>query len=454
MEAQSTNPESIRLSYYFAVLWRQRLIVFSGLAIGLVVAIGVLLFAPHTVTATTAVNLNVITTEPFNQQRPASGLLDVQTEADIASSHLVAQEASKLLNGRLSAAEVREASQVSAAGGATVVRVAFTAPTQQKAVGGADAVAAAYLSVRKDQAEQRIDTMLSSLNTRLEALNKNLLEITKVLIDAAPNSTEYAQASSQLQQVQVELDGLLSQRNALSSVDTTGGIILTSAQDSYPVQSPSRNMTLATGLGVGLVLGVIAAYVWNARDRRLRTPAEIAAALGAPQLASLEPPRRRSGGGSRAQSRGQARGRGGKPEPAEVSGAQLTEQMRVVRERLQGAVRTAERATALTEARAGANAAASAIVSASPVNLLLFDARRQESEPITPNALGEVTAGEVEIATIRHDHSLADQLAALREATSVIVLCSPHTARIDDLAWLRVEADSAGARILGFIVES
>ncbi|MHA3683337.1 hypothetical protein ACXR2W_03670 [Leucobacter sp. HY1908] len=428
MDAQGTHPESIRLSYYFTVLWRQRLVVLSGIALGLIVALGVLVFAPRTVTATTAVNLNVITTEPFNQQRPASGLLDVQTEADIASSHVVAQEASKLLDGRLSAAEVREASKVSAAGGATVVRVAFTAPTQQQAVAGADAVAAAYLSVRKDQAEQRIDAMLSSLNTRLEALNKDLLEINKVLIAAAPDSTEYAQAASQLQQVQVELDGLLSQRNALSSVDTTGGIILTSAQDSYPVQSPSRTMTLATGLAVGLVLGVIAAYVWNARDRRLRTTAEIAAALRAPQLASLEPPR------------GQARERGrtqGGPDLAGLTSAQLTEQMRVVRERLHGASSTA----------------ASAAAYAAPANLLLYDARRQEAAPLTPDALGEVTEGEVEITVAQQGESLADQLAALREAKSVIVLCSPRTARTDDLEWLRTEADAASTQVLGFIVE-
>src|SRR5690606_25300943 len=87
-----------------------------------------------------------------------------------------------------------------------------------------------------------------------------------------------------------ELDGLLSERNGLQSVDTTGGIVLSAAADNDPAYSPGRTITLLTGLAAGLIFGIIAAFVRNPFDRRLRNAAEMVRVLGAPVMAIVEAP--------------------------------------------------------------------------------------------------------------------------------------------------------------------
>lgn len=279
---------TLGFEHYVFVLKRQWRLLIAATMLGAVAAGGYLVLAPHTVTATTTINLNVITTEPFSAQRAASGLLDDATETAIARSHVVASRASDLLDGAVSASEIRTASTVATSSGAAVVTVDYEASTAAEAVRGADAVASAYLSFRSDQAQERITVMVDSLNERIDALNTTLGDVNQQLVSADPSSAAYAQATTQRQQIITELDGLLTQRNGLQSVDTTGGIVLSAAEDNELAYAPGRTVTLLTGLAGGLVVGIIAAFLWNPFDRRLRNAAEMSRALGAPVFATLD----------------------------------------------------------------------------------------------------------------------------------------------------------------------
>lgn len=288
MNEDQTGAASLGFEQYVFVLKRQWRLLIGATVIGGLVAALYLLLAPQTVTATTTLNLNVITTEPFSAQRAASGLLDDATETAIARSHVVASRASDLLKDSLSPNEIRSASTVATTSGAAVVTVDFEASTAADAIRGADAVASAYLSFRSDQAQERIDVMVSNLTERIDALNKTLGEVNQQLVSADPSSAAYAQATTQRQQILTELDGLLSERNGLQSVDTTGGIVLSAAEDNELAYSPARTVTLLTGLAAGLVVGIIAAFVWNPFDRRLRNAKEMSRELRAPVFATLD----------------------------------------------------------------------------------------------------------------------------------------------------------------------
>jgi capsular polysaccharide biosynthesis protein len=279
---------TLGFDHYVFVLKRQWRLLVAAAVLGGIAAGGYLLVAPQTVTATTTINLNVITTEPFSAQRAASGLLDDATEAAIARSHVVASRASDLLDGAVSASEIRSASTVTTSSGAAVVTVDYDAATASAAVEGADAVASAYLTFRSEQAQERISVMVTSLTERIDALNITLGDVNQQLAAADATSAAFAQATTQRQQILTELDGLLSQRNNLQSVDTTGGIVLSAAEDNELGYAPGRTTTLLTGLAAGLVLGIIAAFVWNPFDRRLRNAAETTRALGAPVFATLD----------------------------------------------------------------------------------------------------------------------------------------------------------------------
>ncbi|MGW8482201.1 hypothetical protein ACWGJP_03640 [Microbacterium sp. NPDC055903] len=288
MNEDQDRTASLGFEQYVFVLKRQWRVVAAVTLLGALIAGAYLVIAPTTVTATTTLNLNVITTDPFNPQRAASGLLDDVTEADIASSHVVAARAAEAMSESLTATEIRQASTVSTSSGATVVKVAFDGDSAAQAIEGADAVAAAYLAFRSEQADARIEVMVGNLAERIDALNATLATVNETIASSGQETAAYAQATTQRSQILTELDGLLSQRNELQSVDTTGGIVLTAAEDSTLDYSPGRTITLLTGLAAGLVLGVIAAFVRNPFDRRLRNPVEMSRALDAPVFVSVD----------------------------------------------------------------------------------------------------------------------------------------------------------------------
>jgi len=460
------NELSLGVEQYIFVLKRQWRVVLAATMLGAIVAAGVLLFAPRTVTATTTVTLNAITTEPFSAQRATSGLLDDATETAIARSHVVAARASEALNGSMTASEIRAASTVSTASGAAVVTVDFEADSLASAIEGADAVANAYLTFRSEQADQRIDVMVTNLTERITALNETLNGVNTALASAESGSVAYAQAATQQQQILTELDGLLSERNGLQSVDTTGGIVLTAAADNLPAYSPGRTITLLTGLAGGLVLGIIAAFIWNPFDRRLRDASEMVRALGAPVFATIDP----------------ARGR----VPARGADA---EALRVARERLLSEIHLGDAVLVLDvthrdeASTAGANLAAVTALAGYDVQLIVPEASAEQLERLeSSNALvdgltiiateaeGEhhgdllITQEIVDAVHGAEDDTLtfivlsaeahpASILAALRISHATMLVLGEKASTVPEVRWLSEEASIGDAPMLGAVVE-
>ncbi|MGO1319448.1 MAG: Wzz/FepE/Etk N-terminal domain-containing protein [Galactobacter sp.] len=286
-----TQQVSLGLDHYARVVLRQWRLIALVTVLGFVASAVYLVVAPRTFTAKTTLNLNIITTEPFKPQRAASGLLDRTTEVNIARSQIVAERAATLIGDGDTAREIRDASEVRTSADATVVDVIFSAPSADQAIDGADAVAKAYLDFRSEQAQVRVDSMLKSYNDQMEDLNAELKRTNQTLSAATPGSSTEVQARAEQQQLLTQINDLLAARNEVNTVDTTGGIVLTPAGKNTPYALPSRTTTVVTGGAVGLVLGVILAYVRNPFDRRVRTPKEAASLVGAPLLGQVNQPK-------------------------------------------------------------------------------------------------------------------------------------------------------------------
>ncbi|WP_298040047.1 hypothetical protein [uncultured Microbacterium sp.] len=479
MNEDQTSTATLGIDYYVFVLMRQWRVLVGGALLGCLAAGGFLVLAPQTVTATTTVSLNVITTEPFSAQRAASGLLDDATEAAIARSHVVAARASEQIDGRLSPAEIRAASTVVTSSGAAVVTVAFEGETAGSAITGADAVASAYLSFRSEQARERIAVMVSNLTDRIDALNETLASINQQLTSADQNSVAYAQAATQRQQILTELEGLLSERNGLQSVDTTGGTVLSAAENNELAYAPGRTRTMLTGLAGGLVAGIIAAFAWNPLDRRLRNAGETARALGAPVFAEVDPRRAKI--------------------PAIGSAADA---LRIARERLLSEIylgttvlvvdathRTYTSATAVNLAVATAQSGYS-------VQLIVPEAKEEwrsglrqalalegdvdgaGGAPNIPtlrffNATDTRDDSQGDLFMTRQTHAAIDDageetltflilsaqahpasiLSAMRVAHSVIVIAREHATTTTEIRWIREEAAGTDTALLGAVIE-
>ena len=82
------------------------------------------------------------------------------------------------------------------------------------------------------------------------------------------------------------------QLRTMEALQTSNAFVVRSALEAEKVQpSPLRNAVIAAALG--LVVGIVLAFIWEALDTRVRSSEEIGASLGLPLLARIPEPSRR-----------------------------------------------------------------------------------------------------------------------------------------------------------------
>jgi uncharacterized protein involved in exopolysaccharide biosynthesis len=276
---------SVSIARYAAILARRWKIVVAGVVLGSLGAVGYLVLLGQTYTAQADVNINIISTDPFNASRSASGLLDATTEAQLAMSFAVAGIAAEELG--VGALELRSATQATVVPDATVIRIRYSASNAPDAIKGADAIAQAYLSYRSAQADARLAGILASISERIEALRAQLADANARISATLPGSSEQAEAISDRDLVTLELNNLLSSKTATESVDTAGGSLLSSAGDNEVGVAPGRTLTLVTGALAGLALGAIGAFAVNRARARVTGREEVETTTGVPVVQTL-----------------------------------------------------------------------------------------------------------------------------------------------------------------------
>lgn len=262
--------QSLRLDRYVTIVRRRRWVVILGTLLGLAGAVAYLQLVAQTTTATSLVNVSVISSEPFSAQRSESDLLDAQTEEQSARSSTVLGEAADKLGGDTTALGMRSAMDASLLENGSVMRITYSSTSPARAKAGADAIADAYLDYRSTEADRRRDAIASQLNTRRDELRDDIRKANGVIASASPGTPARAKAEADLQVLTAEVDSLATQLNSLSGLDTSGGAVLSSADDNPTYTAPRRWLVLATGLGAGFALGLVAAFVLNLLDRRIR----------------------------------------------------------------------------------------------------------------------------------------------------------------------------------------
>lgn len=268
---------SVALSYYSGVLRRRWWVVLLCAVLGGLVAASYLWVVPQRATSTTSVSLNIITSDPFDTTRSASNLIDMDSEAEIAASSVVADRVAESRGGDLGAEAIRDAVDVTGVGTSSILRVAASGDSRAQSEEVADMVATEYLGYRSDQAQARIDRTLDGARTRLEGLRDDLATANEQVAAAteAEDADALTQAETRRSLVTLEINSLLEQVSTTQAIDTTAGSILTPASRDAVSFSPSRNIVLATGLLVGLVLGLLFAFLSDALGRRVRSEGDV-----------------------------------------------------------------------------------------------------------------------------------------------------------------------------------
>ncbi|HYI33590.1 MAG TPA: hypothetical protein VEX88_09030 [Glaciibacter sp.] len=285
--SQQQDAATLGLDYYGFVLRRQWMVVLAGLVLGGLAALGFYAVSPSPVKATAVVNISVISTDPFNTTKQASSLLDGTTETQIATSYTVAEDAAKKMGSDTTPGEVRRRLTVDSESGASIVHITYAAPSSKEARAGADAVAESYLAHRTSRAQAKLDSILQAVEERRIALGTQLADANARISEARAGTLAANQANSDRDLVTIELNSLLAQKGALEQVDTQGGEVITEAARNEVTVQPSLSQLLLVGLLAGGLLGVVAAFVVNRFDHRMRNANEVRRATEAPVLADI-----------------------------------------------------------------------------------------------------------------------------------------------------------------------
>ncbi|MDQ3671857.1 MAG: AAA family ATPase [Actinomycetota bacterium] len=195
-----------------------------------------------------------------------------QTQASLARVSEVAERAIARANATMRPAQLLASSSVTPRGNADLLT--FTVKSSDPVLSGrlATAYAEAFSQYRLE-----LDTA-NLANARTDLL-RNLGELRK---QGATDSPLYRQLAQKAQELRT-----------LELLKTKPRVVNEAGDGVQVAPTPRRSAML--GLGVGLLLGLAAAFLWEALDRRVRDESEIQRMLGLPLLARLPAPRQVAG---------------------------------------------------------------------------------------------------------------------------------------------------------------
>ncbi|SDI84344.1 Wzz/FepE/Etk N-terminal domain-containing protein [Nonomuraea jiangxiensis] len=276
------------LDEHLALLRRRWLVLLGCVVFGGTAGLALMRLTPPAYTATTQVLVMPVGgQEPGNQvtarQREP---LNLDTEAQIARSAVVAARAAKALGGG-----APEPAEVSVPPNSSVLWISVTAAEPAGAAARSRAYAEAYLANRRESTLTAMAEQQQAVLAKLRQVNAAIDLVIKQLGGLPRGSAEHTIATQRQGVLNRQAATLALKYDALRTVAVTPGTIISQATPPTGPSSPSLPLYLGTGLMTGLLAGSAAAYARDRLDRRLRTAADVERLTGLRVLADLSGPR-------------------------------------------------------------------------------------------------------------------------------------------------------------------
>jgi capsular exopolysaccharide synthesis family protein len=225
--------------------------------------------------------------DPGSITQQAGKPINLQTEAEIVSSTAVAQLAKQQLPGAPQGAqELLKNVTASFTTDSQVLSISFTGKSRRGAQEGAQAFAAGYLQYKKQQFDQAVLALRSTLNQQLSQLNTALVRVNRIIALNPRNPARVRDA-------QTQKDLLIAQYRAVqgkvtnlgSTVNSPGQIVGAATLPAGP--SNSKYAFLAIGVLLGLAFGLGQAFLRDSLDKRLEGVNDLEERLDAPVFAVI-----------------------------------------------------------------------------------------------------------------------------------------------------------------------
>lgn len=294
IRALEDQDEPALLRDQFRQLLRYRSLLACGVVVGLLGAGWLALSGEDTYTSTGEVSVRSATSDPFAAGASADKGINIGSERQTAVSDAVGTVAVGSLAKSGDVVEVEpllSGLQVTNPPNTLVLRFSYTAPTPEEARARAQALAEAYLEIRRERTENSIDNMVDGYRAQLKPLTEQRDRLAEQETGTVGDDVTSARAN-----LIVSISELSQKISELRALDTTPGYL--NKKPVAPRAPSGAGLPLLLGLGgvVGLALGLLLSWVRLVFDPAVRSTRELVRSLGAPLLGTL--PRERAAAGT------------------------------------------------------------------------------------------------------------------------------------------------------------
>jgi len=290
--SSSQQPGPVAAVDYTGVLRRRWWVVAACAVVGLIGAAAYVVVAPKTYTATATVFVKTTGADVgdgITGNRTSGALVNLDTEAQLVKSGTVAAIAGRSMHSSLTSYELAKQVTVTVPPNSQVLTIACDAPTGAGAATCANAFAAAYLQNRSATATSVLSVQIKTLAGKVGGLEKSMAKLNTAIGGLAKNSATRATDLALLAGDRTQAKALNAQITTLTGLaaNVDGGRVVTPATPPGKPSSPAKSLVLPSGLVAGLVVGLVVAFVWDRRDKRLHSAADVERLLGLPVLLNL-----------------------------------------------------------------------------------------------------------------------------------------------------------------------
>jgi capsular exopolysaccharide synthesis family protein len=280
---------SVEFRDYLTVFKRQLVLILAVTLLGAAAAAAYSYRRTPIYESTASVLVRAITTNSFDPSQRVDQQLNMFNQRQLVTSEPVAAVAAKKLGTTATPDQLVKHVTADVPANSQIVRIHYRDTVPLSAQRGADAFADAYLAFRQADAQNQAATSQRAIQKDIDRLVKQLDRAQATVEN--PNATPEQQrgAQSRVNNLNARLQPLQQQLSGFASLDTNPGTKIAAAALPRTPASPKHRLDVGIGLLVGLFLGVLAAFVRDRTDDRLRGREDLAERLDRPVLATIPP---------------------------------------------------------------------------------------------------------------------------------------------------------------------
>lgn len=303
----AAEPRSIDLREYWLIVRRRWVLVLVVTMLGAVAGLGYAKAAGKSYSATAQVVVVGLTQGPLNPPTQANLQVNMSTEQAVAQSPPVIEQAAKTLSVQPSTLQAAAAKRLSVTVPGTslttsnVLQVTWKSGSAHYAQAGANAFADAYLAYRHRELAGQIASLESILTAQVASLQKQIARVTAESGNAPTASPSHQNLAIKLSELTGQASMAANQLASLPTYNDAGGSVIAAALPAAP-SGIGHSVILVIGALLGLLIGLVLAFVRDLFDDRVRDTGQLERKLGVATLAVL-PPTAGTLGGSRSSGR-------------------------------------------------------------------------------------------------------------------------------------------------------